>query len=269
VEDAVSFAIPYIHLPTYDLFGVIPLHPFGILVALAVVTGFLLARRRARRTGLDAQLCGDAMMWIVLAGFVTAHLVDALLYYPDQVQRDPLLLLEVWRDISSVGGFLGGALAAILFFRRKRAPLLKYVDAIVFGLTPAWILGRAGCAVVHDHPGVPTSFFLGVRFPDGVVRHDLGLEEMLFAVVLTVVLYALGRWRPFDGLHTALVLLLYAPVRFLLDCLRVADRTYFGLTAAQYGCVAMVLVGGYLMARGLALRSLAGSSAPRHHPSHP
>jgi phosphatidylglycerol---prolipoprotein diacylglyceryl transferase len=259
-------AIPYVQIPPIRLFGAVPIQPFGVLVGLALVVGYLLGRRRARLTGLDPQLATDGMIWAVVGGFVMGHLLDVILYYPELIRESPLVLLTIWSDISSMGGFLGGALGLYLFCNRLGLPVRPYADMVVFGLVPAWIFRRMGCGLAHDHPGVPTHFFLGVRFPDGVVRHDLGFEEMLLAVLLTVVLYALRRVRPFEGFHTALMLLLYAPVRFLLDFLRAADRRYLGLTPAQYFCVLMVVTGIYLVVTSFQRRSsqaTMGNGPPR------
>ena len=65
-----------------------------------------------------------------------------------------------------------------------------YSEPIAFGMPFAWIFGRMGCASVHDHIGVRTNFFLGINFPADPnipnlagVRHDLGLDEMVFRKV--------------------------------------------------------------------------------------
>jgi phosphatidylglycerol:prolipoprotein diacylglycerol transferase len=110
-----------------------------------------------------------------------------------------------------------------------------------------------GCSVVHDHPGLPSTFFLAVKFPDGP-KHDLGLYEMLYSIVLTAILYGLKNVRPFYGFHPALMLLLYAPVRFGLDYLRTADKKYFGLTPGQYFAVAIFIGGIALIMYGLSLK---------------
>ena len=52
------------------LFGVVPIQPFGVLVGIGLVVGYLLARRRAKATGLDPDLCADGMVWTVVVGFV-------------------------------------------------------------------------------------------------------------------------------------------------------------------------------------------------------
>jgi phosphatidylglycerol:prolipoprotein diacylglycerol transferase len=44
-----------------------------------------------------------------------------------------------------------------------------------------------------------------------------------------------------------LTCVLYAPVRFLLDFLRVGDRLYFGFTPGQYFSIALLAVGVVLL----------------------
>jgi phosphatidylglycerol---prolipoprotein diacylglyceryl transferase len=245
--------IPYFDVKPIHIWF-IPIQPFGVLVGIALVVGYMLARRRARLVGLDPQLCADGIVWTAVGGFIAAHLVSVIFYFPHRILENPLVLLAVWSGLSSFGGYVGGALGAYIFFKRHRAPIIKYVDAITFGLVPAWIIGRMGCTVVHDHPGKETLFFLGVKYKDGIIRHDLGFYEMLVAIGLTLVIYSLKKVRPFDGFHPALMLLLYSPVRFMLDYLRVGDKTYFGLTPGQFFSVGMVLLAITLIVRGIRQR---------------
>jgi phosphatidylglycerol:prolipoprotein diacylglycerol transferase len=257
--------LPSLYVPPYKLFGVIPIQPFGVLVALALVVGYSLGRRRARLTGLDPQICADGQFWIVVTGFAVAHWVSLIFYFPDKVLRAPWKLLFFWEGISSFGGIIGGIIGATVFFRRRRVSIIRYVDAITFGFVPAWIIGRMGCTVVFDHPGPPTDFFLGMmHHHDRIVRHNLGMYEMLVAAALTVVLYSLKNLRPFDGFHPALMLILYSPARFLLDFLRETrghggDVRYFGLTPGQYFAAGLLLVGAILLARGVARGRLGRS----------
>jgi phosphatidylglycerol:prolipoprotein diacylglycerol transferase len=250
--------LPNLYIPPYKLFGIIPIQPFGVLVALALVVGYSLGRRRARLTGLDPQICADGQFWIVVTGFVMAHWVSLIFYFPDKVLHAPWKLLFFWEGISSFGGMIGGILGAAIFFRRRKVSTIKYVDAITFGFVPAWIIGRMGCTVVFDHPGHPTDFLLGMMYHrDGIVRHNLGMYEMLVAAGLTVVLYSLKNVRPFDGFHPALMLVLYSPARFLLDFLREVPRQggdvrYFGLTPGQYFAVGLLALGVFLLVRGVA-----------------
>jgi phosphatidylglycerol:prolipoprotein diacylglycerol transferase len=115
------------------------------------------------------------------------------------VIEEPLSLLMVWGGLSSFGGFFGGVLGAILYLRKRGVPSIPYLEAGFFGFVPVWILGRLGCTIAFDHPGQPTDFFLGMADSARVIRHNLGFYEMLYTVLLTVILYGLRNFRPFDG----------------------------------------------------------------------
>ncbi|HEU4949835.1 MAG TPA: prolipoprotein diacylglyceryl transferase family protein, partial [Candidatus Deferrimicrobiaceae bacterium] len=155
--------LPYYPQPRIHLFGPVTIHAFGTLVALAVIVGWRSAVARCRRKGLDPEVCEDLLAWVVLSGFVVAHLYSVIAYFPREVMRDPLLLLRFWENISSFGGFIGGLAGAWLFFRAKSARIapadrLGYLDVIAYVFPFAWVIGRLGCTAAHDHPGTVTTF---------------------------------------------------------------------------------------------------------------
>jgi phosphatidylglycerol:prolipoprotein diacylglycerol transferase len=216
-----------------------------VLLAVAVLLGHRIFRRRVLAAGLDP-VVGDRMLfWILAGGFAGAHLVDRLVYFPRETLADPLSLLLFWKGISSFGGFLGAITAACVFVWRGShgGRAWEYLDAVAYAFPFGWIFGRTGCFLAFDHPGAPTSFFLGQENADGVVIHNLGLEEALYTIALAGVFALLGRRPRFPGFYVGLLPVLYAPVRFLLDFLRAHDARYAGLTPAQYGAVAVMGVG--------------------------
>ena len=288
--------IPYFEQPSFTI-GPITIHAFGVIVATAVLVGLELGRRRFRRLGLDPHL-GEGLAWYaVIGGFLGAHLFSVLFYFPDEVAKNPLLLLKFWEDISSFGGMIGGLIAIWLFLRLKTADLdrrarLLYLDAIAFVFPFALMIGRIACSLAHDHPGTVTRFPLAVSLESpeaqtyivSVYRsagrltelpppahlsylgfHDLGWYEFLYLSVVVVPLFLLldRRARP-AGFFTSAFLLLYLPVRFGLDFLRVNDVRYLGLTPAQFVAAAA------LLALPLILTKVrAGSSVSVRRASHP
>ncbi len=81
------------------------------------------------------------------------------------------------------------------------------------------------------------------------LAYDLGLIELLFYIFLICGLAALAYGKPRrESTILAIWFISYAPVRFLLDYLRVWDRRYFGLTPGQYLCICMFLIGVYFYA---------------------
>ena len=149
---------------------------------------------------------------------------------------------------------------ATAFLARRRYAGMRWIafDAIAYGFPFGWIFGRLGCFVAFDHPGLATHFVLGERYVDGVVRHNLGLEEALFIAVVAGLFLVLGRKARPAGFFVGLLAVLYTPVRFGLDALRIDDARYFGLTPAQYGAVGLLLVGLGVMTA--AFRRGAGSA---------
>jgi phosphatidylglycerol:prolipoprotein diacylglycerol transferase len=149
--------IPYFPQPEYHLFGPLTVHAFGAIVAVAVIVGWRMVVARARAKGLAPGLVEDLLSYVLLCGFVVAHLYSVLAYFPREAMRDPLLLLKFWEDISSFGGFAGGLLGLWLFFRFRAREAdaktrLRYLDVIAYPFPFAWAIGRLACTVAHDRP---------------------------------------------------------------------------------------------------------------------
>lgn len=276
--------IPYLHVNPLKV-GPLPLQPFGMLVALGVLIGVSLAVRRARRLGLDVAQLQGMLTWILVPGFIGGHVFDALLYHPREVLERPWMLLALWDGLSSFGGFTGaviglavwkyydarpwrrvGRLLELPRLRRRERPrrVLPFADVVLAVFPVAWIFGRAGCAVVHDHPGAraPHDSPLAVAYGPGPIddfgwfelrhgttpRYDLGLLEMLLTILLAAAFALTWRRGGASGWYAVAACVLYAPMRFALDFLRVSaaeggDLRYAGLTPAQWACLALFLFG--------------------------
>ncbi len=259
-----SFELPSLHL------GPFTIQSFGVLTALGVLIAVWLSGRAARRMGKDPQVVVDFAVVGILAGVVLGHLVHVSLYHPREGREALEILgscfsgrgcrgiggvLRIWEGLSSMGGLVGGILAAAIWFRRKRIPFADYSDAFALGIAPGWGVARVGCFTVHDHPGVRTDFFLAVDVK-GVPRHDLGLYEAILLFSLAAVLWTLHRRGVLRRRLLALLALLYGVARFFLDFLRArpedydyADGRIGGLTAAQYIAVALVMFGLWRLTR--------------------
>jgi phosphatidylglycerol---prolipoprotein diacylglyceryl transferase len=242
--------IPYFEQPVLTV-GPFRLSLFSGLVLAAVVVGVLVLRRRARHVGLDPAAAERLVWWTLLGGFLGAHLLDRLAYYPAETLADPWSLLRFWEGLSAFGGFVGAVAAIALYLRRVdlRPNTWRYLDAVAYAFPFGWVIGRLGCFVAFDHPGTPTGFFLGETYRDQVVRHNLGLEEALYTVLIAILFLILGRRPRWAGLFVGLLAILYAPGRFLLDFWRIGEPLYLGLTPGQWGSVLLVPVGAVVLAR--------------------
>jgi phosphatidylglycerol:prolipoprotein diacylglycerol transferase len=254
--------IPYFPIPAISLPGGLRITVFAVLACLGVVAGCRLAMRRASEAGLPPRELRGALIWVLSAGFLGAHLAAILLYAPAWLAKDHLMLLKIWRGMSSFGGFAGALAGAFFYFRRRRRPWIAEADILVEALVTGWIFGRLGCALVHDHIGSGTSFLLGIKFRSGIY-HDLGLYEFLYTLFVLWPAVCLARRAQRPGLCAAAVSLLYAPVRFALDFLRITDPRYMGLTPAQYGAIALAGFGACMLIRAAYSLQTAGEQLER------
>jgi phosphatidylglycerol:prolipoprotein diacylglycerol transferase len=289
--------IPYIHVPDLKI-GPLTLHPFGLLVATGVILGTYLATRRARQRGLDLEKLNSFITWMLVGGFLGGHMLDQIFYHWPEFVKRPWSIFLLYEGLSSFGGFIGAFIGITLWkfyetgplarvpgigftiprFRKRELtmPILPFADVILSVFPVAWVFGRSGCSVVHDHPGMKAAAgsLLAVAFgrperieklvrlgslPDGTAdflelrwgnapQFDLGLLEMMFTVILATMLALTWRKKLATGSYVAATALCYAPVRFAMDFIRVrdvdqADPRYGSLTPAQWMCVVLFLFG--------------------------
>ncbi|MDP8979305.1 MAG: hypothetical protein M3O35_01795, partial [Acidobacteriota bacterium] len=112
-----------------------------------------------------------------------------------------------------------------------------------YGLPFAWMIGRLGCALAHDHRGLPSTSWIAVRFPEGP-RYDLGLIEFLFLIVLATAFRILDRRPRPVGFFFGLFGVVYGAFRIWLDTLHIQPmRFYGGAAAVLIGLLAFWYVG--------------------------
>ena len=237
----------------------IAIQPFGVLVMTGVLVAERMGEWQAKRKGIDPVVFADFVTHVVFFGFIGSPVFNLLFY-----QRDTLMEMITtgqlkWPGLSSYGGFLGAIIGLFYWQWKKGVPARPIADIVVWGFPLGWFFGRMGCFTVHDHPGLETDFFLGVGpwdgIPGGPIRHDLGLYEMLLSALFMAVTWSIKDNKKLpQGFFIAAVPMAYAPVRFMLDYLRLADDAggdirYYGLTPAQYASIALFLFAAFLMYR--------------------
>jgi phosphatidylglycerol:prolipoprotein diacylglycerol transferase len=186
----------------------------------------------------------------LVCGFIFAHIFDVFAYQTKGPDPSLIDILNPFGGLSSYGGFIGAVAGMVGWCKYRKQPIMPYADGLGYGLAAGWMFGRLGCFTAHDHPGLHTNFFLGVKYPDGT-RHDMGLYEAFWAAGMALLFYFLSRKKRPLGLYVTLLVSCYAPVRFVLDFFRAedvsgADPRYLWLTPAQWLSVVTAVVGALL-----------------------
>jgi prolipoprotein diacylglyceryl transferase len=233
--------------------GPIPVHAYGLLLAVGVLVAAWIAERRWVARGYDAKTFNDMAVWIVIGGVVGARVYHVISDY-QLFTDDWLRVLQIWKGGLSIWGVLGGgAIAVIVMTRIKHVETLVLFDCIAPGLLAAQAIGRWGNYFNQELFGGPTDLPWGLEIspanrPPGYLNvetfHPTFLYESLYNLVVVAILLrvsATRRLRP--GSLSLLYLVLYGAGRFGLELLR-TDTTFRFLGLSRNGWISLGLVAG-------------------------
>lgn len=286
--------------PTIIHLGPVPIHSYGLMMAVGFLVSLYLMRRDAPRFGLDADAIGDGAFWGLLVGIVGSRIFHIVMFRGQYfgtglpVWRKAVGLIAVWEG----GLVFQGAIPAVLVFvwwygKRKDLPFFKTTDMVIPYIALAHGLGRFGCFLNGCCYGGRTDAPWAVRFPKGspayidhvkqfglvpgtaewsLPIHPTQLYSIIALVLLCIVLVQLrNRWQPFHGSVFCVYLILYSAFRFVNEALR-ADHNpvrIFGLSDQQVfsllGVVAGIILMGILwklMPRSVPIGRSQSKSAP-------
>ena len=246
--------------------GPVPIHLFGIFLALAFLAAGWAAGREFERKGYDPALASSAVVWGGVGGLLGARLWIVLDAWPEFV-RAPWTFLVTGGGFVFYGGLLGGTLAVTLFFWREHIPWLAGADACAPAIALGQAIGRLGCQAAGDGDwGKETALPWGMAYPyavvgwdkpPGVCVHPTPLYEAAAYAAIFALLWRLRREPAPDGAILALYLVLSGAARFLVEFVRVNPRIAFGLTEAQLVSLTLVVVGGWWLLSRRAWRAAA------------
>jgi phosphatidylglycerol---prolipoprotein diacylglyceryl transferase len=211
--------------------GPIPIHAYGLLLAIGVLVAAWIAERRWLARGFDRKTFNEMAIWIVVGGVVGARVYHVISDY-QLFTHDWLRAFEIWRGGLSIWGVLaGGAIAVVVMTRIKHVEALPLTDCIAPGLLAAQAIGRWGNYFNQELFGGPTKLPWGLEIspskrPPGYLNvqtfHPTFLYESLYCLfLLGVVLWVERRFRLRKGQMLALYLATYTFGRFFFENLRV------------------------------------------------
>ncbi|MBU0672704.1 MAG: prolipoprotein diacylglyceryl transferase [Candidatus Margulisbacteria bacterium] len=232
--------------------GPFSIHAYGFMIAIAFLTGIIVALYYAKREGLKSETILDLALYVIIAAIVGARLLYVIGTW-NQFEGNILEMFMVQR-----GGliFLGGLILAVLvvigYARIKKINVLKLLDILTPGTALGYAITRIGCFLNGCCFGLPTKLPWGLEFPFGSLAYSYYPHEhihptqlyssgsMLAAFVILLILY---QKKKYDGFVFYWGLLFYSIYRMLVEFLRFSPVHWLGLTPSQW-----VLVGTFILA---------------------
>lgn len=219
---------------------------YTAIMILSIATAVLLKRRGDRSSPLPLS---PTQRWGIALGAFCGAMIGAKLPY---LLLDPegLVSGRAWFDngktilFGLVGGYFGVELAkAILEVKVKTG------DSFAVPVAAAVAVGRLACFVGGCCFGKPTGLPWGVVFHDGIPRHPTQLYEAAFHASAAGFLAWAGHRGLFRFQRIKLYLIAYLIYRFFTEFLRPEPIVALGLTAYQWGALALLPVFAWLWRR--------------------
>jgi len=249
---------------------------YGVLIALAFLTGLWVTVRLAKRAGLSSEVVSNLAVYCAIAGIIGAKLFMFLFDIGDYI-RDPgqIFSMETLQAAGVFhGGFLAALVVAVLYMRRNHLPVWRTMDVFAPGVAIGQAIGRIGCFAAGCCWGRECDLPWGVRFrsdfaapvPLDKPLHPVQLYESFADLLIFVVLYRYFKRSPREGNVIGLYLVLYSTARFCIEFFRVHEQALVGpFSLTQWIALGLLILGAVFLLRPHASSTAAPRKPERLH----
>ena len=254
-----------------DLFG-IEIAYYGIIIGTAILLGFWIAAREAKRTGQNPENYLDMGIIGVIAGIVGARLYYVIFSW--DMYKDNLLDIFNLREggLAIYGGVIAAVISVLVLAKVKHLSAPQIFDTIAMALLNGQMLGRWGNFFNREAFGGYTDRLFAMRLPLDAVRssdvteqmrrhieridgvsyiqvHPTFLYESLWCMVLLIILFAYRKHKKYEGELFLMYLFGYGLGRFWIEGLRTDQLLLPGVGIA----VSQLLAGAIVVGTGAAM----------------
>ena len=152
---------------------------YGIIIAIGMIAGILLARWQAKRTGQNPDVYSDFALWGIIFALVGArvyYVVFSWEHYKDN-------LLQVFNlrggGLAIYGGVIAAVITAVVYCHIKKYNFLLFADTATAGLILGQIIGRWGNFTNQEAFGKYTDSLFAMRLKTSNVNQSYITDEML------------------------------------------------------------------------------------------
>jgi phosphatidylglycerol:prolipoprotein diacylglycerol transferase len=230
--------------------GPITIYGYGLMIAIGVISAFLVADKRAQKMNLDENKLLNIAIWAVIGGILGAK----FLYIVTQIKEiisDPKSILDVTRGFVVYGGIIGGIIAGVLYCKKAKINSMQYFDLIMPSVALAQGFGRIGCFLAGCCYGIETTSRFAVVFhesdfaPNGIRLLPAQLISSGLNFIHFIVLILIARRSNKEGQVAGFYLIFYSLGRFVLEFFRgdLARGSIGTLSTSQFISIFVFIIG--------------------------
>lgn len=251
---------------SFTVFG-IEIAYYGVIIALAMLMGALVAYREAKKTGQKVDDYVDFTLYTLIAAIIGARIYYVIFEW-DYYSAHPLEIFNLRAGgLAIYGGVLASVLTLFIFTKVKKLKFWLMADTAVQGLIIGQIIGRWGNFFNREAFGGYTDGLFAMQLPvseakgitqeliehlvtiDGVSYvqvHPTFLYEGVWNLLLFIGICIYKRHKKFDGEILAIYLMGYGIGRFFIEGLRTDQlviKALGGIAASQVLSIVLILLG--------------------------
>ena len=245
--------------PIFFQIGPLTIRYYGLFYAIALSCGFFVVKQalKLKNIKVDEDTLIDIVVYTFIAGIIGAR-VYYVLFNLDYYLHNPGEILAIWHGGLAIhGAIIVGFLFGIWFSKKKKIATLPLADSGVLAVILGQAIGRWGNFFNGDAHGLPTKMAWGLVFPKGspagdefpgIATHPVMIYESLLNLGAFFILYNLTKRNQLKpGTISALYIIFYSIIRFVVSFFRADSLMIFDLRAAHLISIAGLLLGSYLL----------------------
>ena len=157
---------------------------YGMFLLLGIVSGVAITLMRCRRVGVSADDIIGLGFWMMICGIAGARLFYVIQKRDEFFKEAPLheTILDMVNmtkgGLVVYGSLIGGTLAALIYLKIHKLPVLKIADLMAPGMVLGLAIGRLGCLMNGCcYGGVCDAPLPNVAFPPGSAPYMQQLSQ--------------------------------------------------------------------------------------------
>lgn len=248
-------------IAVHNLFGIegLDIAWYGILMAIAIITGVWVACVQARKKGYTPELIFDFMILAIPIAILCARLYYVAFNW-DYYSKHPAEIIAIWNGgIAIYGAIFGGLLAGYILSRWRKFPYGRLMDFVAPGTAIGQAIGRWGNFINQEAFGqivedpawqwFPYAVYIKYRdtgtsiVQDSWVQATFFYESMWDLGVFFFLLWYAKRAKH-DGNVFAMYVVAYGIGRLWIEGLRVSTlQLWPGMPVSQFVSLMMIAAG--------------------------
>lgn len=228
---------------------------YAIFILSGIIVAYILINKESKKYNISSSFVSNLIFWCVIFGIIGAR-IYYVLFNLDYYMQDPIEIIKIWNGGLAIhGGIIAGIITLVVYCKKYKINILKMTDIACVGVIIAQAIGRWGNFFNGEaHGGIVSRAFLeNLHLPNFVIDGmHIGkyyyaptyLYESVLNVIGFILLIIIRKFKKIKlGNITALYLIWYGIVRFIIESMRTDSLLLGNMKIAQLISIIMIIIG--------------------------